>query len=209
MFWKIFERLLFQTYNESSWAKVHPAQAGFRSYSMLATRVRTTAVFLDLNFDVQGRLVSVVGSESAALTLQNQIIPMANNYKYLGFPVASYGIDFPTYLASLIGAAVRWCDFLTVKSGSWGVTNRLRVYDEHLAPMFEFGAPLVESWRRTSRGNQQAFSAAFNPWKKLMAWITGGSQSECDSRPAWPNIAPKEIPETRDAIPAGVKRTRG
>jgi hypothetical protein len=307
MFRKIFERLLLQTFDESGWARVHPAQAGFRGgysvitnaavvHHMLSTRLRTTAVFLDLQaaFDMVShqqldkilakrgcpisirRLISalmfkdvwsqvivndavsppfqrtrgilqgspqspplfnifidgllyilnagaaglpnclfyaddgviltktlleaqrllglaeewvekvelnfnvkkcaVISSAPAVLTLQGQIIPMANTYKYLGFPVTSHGIDFPAHLASRIGAAVRWCDFLTIKSGSWGVANRLHVYNQHLAPMFEFGAPLVESWRQGSRDNQQAFLVAFKPWKKLIAWI-GGSES--------------------------------
>jgi hypothetical protein len=130
---------------------------------------------VELNFNV--KKCAVIRSESAVLTLQNQIIPVVNTYRYLGFPVTSHGIDFPAHLASRIGAAARWCDFLTVKSGSWGVANHLRVYNQHFAPMFEFGAPLVESWPQSSRENRQAFSVAFKPWKKLMAWINGGSQS--------------------------------
>jgi hypothetical protein len=43
--------------------------------------------------------------------------------------------------------------------------------------MLEFGAPLVESWRQSSSENRQAFTLAFKPWRKLMAWINRGSQS--------------------------------
>jgi hypothetical protein len=308
MFRKIFERLLLQTFDEHSWAKVHPAQAGFRGgYSvvtnaavlhyMLSTRVRTTAVFLDLQsaFDMVShqkldqilakrgcpisirRLIAalmfkdvwsqvivndavsppfqrtrgifqgspqspplfnmfidellyilnagaadlpnclyyaddgviltktireaqrlldlaeswveqvelnfnvkkcaVISSESAVLILQNQPVPVVNTYQYLGFPVTAHGIDFAAHVTNRIGAAVRWCDFLMMKSSSWGVANRLRVYHQHLAPMFEFGAPLVESWRQSSRANRQAFGVVVKPWKKLIAWINGGSQS--------------------------------
>lgn len=67
MFRKIFERLLLETFDEEGWARVHPAQAGFRGgYSvitnaavvhyLLSTGVRTTAIFLDLRaaFDMVG-----------------------------------------------------------------------------------------------------------------------------------------------------------
>ena len=57
------------------------------------------------------------------------------------------------------------------------MANRLRVYNQYLAPMFEFGAPLVESWRRGSKAAKQAFTDAFKPWKKLMTWVNGGSKS--------------------------------
>ena len=308
MFRKIFERLLLQAFDEESWARVHPAQAGFRGgysvitnaaivHHMLSTKVRSTAVFLDLQSafdmvnhkkldrvlarrgcprsiqhlisalmfqDVWSQLIindaisppfqrtrgilqgsplspalfnmfidellhilnagaadlpsclfyaddgviltktlleaqslldlaegwvrrvelnfnvkkcAVISLESAVLTLQDQIVPVSKSYKYLGFPVTSNGIDFAAHLAGRIEATVKRSDFLTLKSDSWGVANRLRVYNQHLAPMFEFGAPLIESWRQGSSENRQAFSAAFKPWKKLMAWINGGSQS--------------------------------
>lgn len=43
--------------------------------------------------------------------------------------------------------------------------------------MFEYGTPLVESWRQTSKQTWQEFAAAFHSWKKLLAWINGGSKS--------------------------------
>jgi len=65
MFRKIFERLLLDTFDEDGWARVHPAQAGFRGgysvttnaavvHHLLSTGRRTAAIFLDLRaaFDV-------------------------------------------------------------------------------------------------------------------------------------------------------------
>ena len=308
MFRKVFERLLLQTFDESGWAKLHPAQAGFRGgysvltnaavvHHMLSTQLRTTAVFLDLRsaFDMvsheklrqtlagrgcpspirklisalmfedvwsqllvndatsppfprtrgvlQGSPLSpalfnlfiddllwvlnatatglphclfyaddgvilttsiadaqrlldvaaawvgqalldfnvkkcaVISTEGGVLVLQGQTVPAVATYQYLGFPITIRGIDFAAHLTSRLGAAIRRSDFLTLRSDSWGVANRLRVYNRHLAPMFEFGAPLVESWRQSSRQARQEFAAAFASWRKLLAWVNGGSKS--------------------------------
>ena len=308
MFRKIFERLLLQPFDEEGWARVHPAQAGFRSgysvitnaavvHHLLSTGMRTTAVFLDLCAafdivdhhrlkqlliqrgcpkqiinvisslmfdDVWSRLLindgvsppfqrtrgvlqgspqspplfnifiddllhllnadatdlpnclfyaddgvilvrdlqqaqrlldiaeawtkeagltfnvkkcAVITPHTSQLLLQGEPIPTVKCYTYLGFPITQTGIDFVTHLTIRISVAVKRSDFLTLHSDSWGVANRLRVYNQYLAPMFEFGAPLVESWRRGSKPNQQAFTDVFKPWKKLMTWVNGGSKS--------------------------------
>jgi hypothetical protein len=84
MFWKIFERLFLQTFDESGWAKVHLAQAGFRGgcsvitsaavvHHMLSTRVRTTAVFLDLQaaFDMvsHGKLDQTLATRGCPVSI--------------------------------------------------------------------------------------------------------------------------------------------
>jgi hypothetical protein len=308
MFRKIFERLLLQTFDEEGWARVHPAQAGFRGgysvttnaavvHHLLSTGMRTTAIFLDLRAafdmvdhnrlkqllvqrgcpkqimnvisslmfnDVWSRLLindgvsppfqrtcgvlqgspqspalfnifidgllhllnadstdipnclfyaddgvilirdfreaqrlldiaeawtkqagltfnvkkcAVITPHKSPLILQGEPIPPIKCYTYLGFPITQTGIDFVKHLTIRITAAIKRSDFLTLHSDDWGVANRLRIYNQYLAPMFEFGAPLVESWRRGSKANKQAFTKAFKPWKKLMTWVNGGSKS--------------------------------
>jgi hypothetical protein len=120
---------------------------------------------------------AVLTRHRSPLFLQGEPIPTAKCYTYLGFPITQTGIDFVKHLTTRIGAAIKRSDFLTLYSDRWGVANRLRVYNQYLAPMFEFGAPLVESWRRGSRANKQAFVEAFKPWQKLMTWVNGGSKS--------------------------------
>ena len=36
--------------------------------------------------------------------------------------------------------------FLRRHSDRWGPAHRLRIYRQYLAPMFEYGAPLVSAW---------------------------------------------------------------
>ena len=72
-----------------------------------------------------------------------QEIPRVGRYQYLGFPVTAQGIDFESYIRSRIEAAVRYTKVLDLHSRSWGLAHRLRVYRQYLAPIFEYGAPLV------------------------------------------------------------------
>jgi hypothetical protein len=40
--------------------------------------------------------------------------------------------------------------------------------------MFKFSAPLVKSWRYSSKANKQVFTNAFKPWQELITWINKG-----------------------------------
>ena len=108
------------------------------------------------------------------LAIYNQVIPQVEQYTYLGFPVTATGIDFPQYLTQRITAAVGRARWLGVQSNPWGPAHRLRVYKQFLAPMFEYGAPLVWAW---AKDNQEAFDHATSGFKDLMGWISNSSDS--------------------------------
>jgi hypothetical protein len=306
IFRKIFERLLLLQIQGQPWAKLHPAQAGFRrSYStysnaavvhaLLSTKSRTTAVFLDFKsaFDVvdhqrldekllakgcpevvrnliqslmfldhrsriqingqmtdwflrsrgvlqgspltpwlfnlfvddllykvnervpgpipvclfyadDGVLVADSKTDLAELlevieawTMENAIflnpgkcaevtsrpemptlsaygvaIPHVEVYSYLGFPVTANGIDFEQHLTQRIDAAIGRAQWLGVFSNSWGAGHRLRVYKTYLAPMFEYGAPLVWAW---AQNHPDEFQRATSGFRKLMGWVANRS----------------------------------
>jgi hypothetical protein len=112
-----------------------------------------------LTFNV--KKCAVITPLNSQLLLQGEPIPAVECYTYLGFPITQTGIDFVKHLNIRIGAAIKRSDFLTLHSDGWGVANRLRVYNQYLTLMFEFGAPLIECWRRGSKANKQAFTEAF------------------------------------------------
>ena len=141
----------------------------------LLDAAQTWAEKVGLSFNV--KKCGVVGPGNPRLCLQDEPVPVVQCYTYLGFLITCTGIDFAQHLTKRIGAAVKRADFLTLSSDTWGVANRLRVYNQYIAPMFEFGAPLVECWRQSSKANKQAFTEAFKPCKKLMTWINGGSKA--------------------------------
>jgi len=130
-----------------------------------------------LTFNVS-KCAVVTDDSDAALLLQGEIVPLRKSFSYLGFPVTLRGVDFAKHLSARLTAAVQLSDFLSLSSDAWGIANRLRVYGRYIAPIFEFGAPLVDCWRRQ---HPKAFTRAIEPWKKLMTWINGGSKSRANA----------------------------
>jgi len=310
MFRKVFERLLLQRFSPDGWARLHPAQAGFRNHNstcmnavivhhLLASRARTTAVFLDFRsaFDVvdHARLATLLdrrgcpkyiqslisslmfrgvrsrvlvngeaskwfyrtcgvlqgsplspylfnlfidsllerlnhgitgvpiclfyaddgclitpstvkiqplldqvfewsaenriqlnitkcGHISArfrtkSLYLGGQEIPLVQSYNYLGFPVGAHGIDFIEHVQRRVAAAVGRMKWLSRYSDSWGPAYRLCIYKQYLAPMFEYGAPLVWAWAAESTGNAAQFRQALGQYKDLVSWIANSSSN--------------------------------
>ena len=98
-------------------------------------------------------------------------LPIVESYTYLGFPVRSNGIDFLAYLSNRLAQANGRASFLRLHSDDWGPTHRLRIYGRYLAPMFEYGAPLIFAWSRQNEANKRAFRAATVGWKDLVGWI--------------------------------------
>lgn len=95
---------------------------------------------------------------------------MVDSYIYLGFPVTPSGIDFVLHLRIPIESAVRRAAWIGLHSDSWGAGYRVRVYPQYLAPMFEYGAPLVYAWSR-QRGTKPLFEKAVRRYPELLAWI--------------------------------------
>ena len=105
-----------------------------------------------------------------------QEIPRVGGYRYLGFPVTAQGIDFESYIRGRIEAAVRYTKVLDLYSRSWGPAHRLRVYRQYLAPIFEYGAPLVWAWSQINSETAKKWARATRAWKDLISWIAS-SQS--------------------------------
>ena len=116
----------------------------------------------------------IISWEILTLEIYQTPIPQASVYTYLGFPVTADGIDFSRHLTQRMLAAAGRAHWLGVQSKTWGPAHRLRIYKQFLAPMFEYGAPLVYTW---AQDNQQAFEKATVSFKSLMAWISNTSNS--------------------------------
>jgi hypothetical protein len=119
---------------------------------------------------------AVVSSNPNLLPLRvyDQEIPQVETYLYLGFPVTSDGIDFLQYLSQRVKVAQGRAHWLRPHSGGWGPAHRLRVYKQYLAPMFEYGAPLVWAW---AKDNLDLFDKATIGFKDLMSWISDTQDS--------------------------------
>jgi hypothetical protein len=106
--------------------------------------------------------------------LGREEVPRLDRYAYLGFPVTNIGIDFEGYLASRLDRALGRTMFLTLHSNRWGPAYRLRVYRQYLAPMFEYGAPLVAVF---ADGLSTLWTATVEATKGLTGWIAGYTSS--------------------------------
>ncbi|GAB7357825.1 hypothetical protein MBLNU459_g1213t2 [Dothideomycetes sp. NU459] len=114
------------------------------------------------------------------LTVSGEAIRVVDGYTYLGFPVRSTGIDFASHLRTRIESAVKRAAWIGLHSDSWGAADRVRVYRQYLAPMFEYGAPLVHAWCR-QRGNKRVFKQAIRRHSGLLAWIANVKTASRDN----------------------------
>lgn len=112
-----------------------------------------------------------------SIHLGGEEIALVEEYPYLGFPVRADGIDFAAHLTRRVTAARKRSDYLSLNSDDWGCANRLRIYKQYLAPMFEYGAPLVWAWAEESGENKGKFREGTKGWKELMAWVSHSSGS--------------------------------
>jgi hypothetical protein len=108
------------------------------------------------------------------MTIYGLPIARADMYTYLGFPVTATGIDFTRHLEHRMQAALGRARWLGTQSDGWGPAHRLRIYRQFLAPMFEYGAPLVWAW---ARDYPDLFYQATSSFKDLMAWISNTSDT--------------------------------
>jgi hypothetical protein len=95
-------------------------------------------------------------------------------YVYLGFPVTDVGIDFKGHLTGCLDQALGRTAFLTLHSDRWGSAHRLWVYRQYLAPMFEYGAPLVTAF---AEGLSTLWTTTIEATKSLTGWIAGYTSS--------------------------------
>jgi hypothetical protein len=132
---------------------------------------------MELNIKKCGYLTSgpstFLASDSlASPTVSGSPLPRVDEYTYLGFPVTPKGIDFRKHLTTRIEKAVARASFLSVFSDGWGPAHRLRVYRTYLAPMFEYGAPLVAAHAET--GPAFYDGTITKPFSDLVGWIASG-----------------------------------
>lgn len=113
----------------------------------------------------------VTGDAEGGAYWGERMIPRVEEYKYLGFPVRASGVDFESHVERRMNAAVLRAGMMARHSDRWGVAHRLRAYREYLAPVIEYGAPLVWAWGSKS---PDRWAHASVGWKELVQWIAHG-----------------------------------
>jgi hypothetical protein len=132
---------------------------------------------LKLNVRKCGHMSQHLIPQALFLNHATEEIPLVQQYNYLGFPMTARGIDFEAHLTRRISAAVARANFLSISSDSWGPAHRLRVFKRYLAPMFEYGAPLVVAWADSYSPNAAKFRTCLAKIQDLIFWITNSKSS--------------------------------
>jgi hypothetical protein len=144
-----------------------------RSLTKILTEWSTRA-HIAVNVKKCGIIVGRVASLDAiagSIYVSGRTLLVVEVYNYLGFPVKSRGIDFHEYISKRFSQANGRASFIRLYSDAWGPTHRLRIYGRYLAPMFEYGAPLVFAWACQNEANMKAFHSGTEGWKGLVGWI--------------------------------------
>lgn len=123
---------------------------------------------MTLNVKKCGYIAPAESSEP--VYLGEEEIPRLEEYTYLGFPMTGSGIDFAKHMAKRLDQACGRASFLSLHSDRWGPAHRLRIYRQYLAPMFEYGAPLVAAYAERC---SKIWEVATDATKKLTGWIAG------------------------------------
>jgi hypothetical protein len=126
---------------------------------------------IGVNVKKCGLLCARRSDDAVDILIDGKPIPVVTSYAYLGFPVKTHGIDFEEHFRHRLSRANGRASFLRLHSDDWGPAHRLRIYRQYLAPMFEYGAPLVWAWATQSPCNMSAFKQAADGWKDLVSWI--------------------------------------
>jgi hypothetical protein len=127
---------------------------------------------MELNIKKCGYLTSSPSDSLVSPTVSGSPLPRVDEYTYLGFPVTPKGIDFRRHLTSRMEGATARASFLSVFSDGWGPAHRLRVYRTYLAPMFEYGGPLVAAHAETDPAFYNGTITKL--FSGLVGWIAGG-----------------------------------
>ena len=122
-----------------------------------------------LQFNVSKCAVLQQTDSDPPLVLSETIVPSVSRYIYLGFPITINGIDFQDHLHQRLIKAVKLSQALSFTSDAWSVSDRLHIYYIYLAPMFEYGAPLVSAWLQYSK--QTDLRPQIVLWQQLIAWV--------------------------------------
>lgn len=113
--------------------------------------------------------------EELPLLTDGQIVPQVQLYRYLGFPMTAFGIDFEVHLQTRLEAVQKRMSAFGFEATAWGPAHRLRIYYCYLQPMFEYRAPLVWAWRQSGgEQTEEQWRKAVKTWKEVVLWIAGG-----------------------------------
>lgn len=127
--------------------------------------------------------ISQLDRPEALYLNRTQQVPQRENVKYLGFPVTASGIDFERLISQNLLAAKGRTNFIATFSDAWGVYHRLQVFKIFIAPMIEYGAPLVYAWMKESSKNEKRFDEIVKAnYPSTIGWVSNATGDNANFR---------------------------
>lgn len=120
--------------------------------------------------------VLAIHHRSTKLTLDGQIIPMVDSYKYLGFPITRHGIDFVRHRDNLIDAAQHFLNYIVYQAIDWAPSVSWAIYRTFVRPQMEYGGPLLKVFADI-QPNQDFFAPFQAIQDKAFAWILSSTSA--------------------------------
>jgi hypothetical protein len=78
--------------------------------------------------------------------LENQLIPIVKEYKYLGLPHTKNGIDWPGYCKLITDKISNFLKYLHFKKKLWNYQARIIIYKTFIRPLGEYCLPMITNW---------------------------------------------------------------
>jgi hypothetical protein len=113
------------------------------------------------------------GTFTNSLHVDNEPIPVVENYKYLGVFINKQGIDINKSIENLKNRAL--ATFINLKqhfgSNLWTPMTRIGIYKTFIRPKMEYGAPIMNRLMKNVN-----FNKLENLQKDILSWIIGQRQ---------------------------------
>jgi Reverse transcriptase (RNA-dependent DNA polymerase) len=115
-------------------------------------------------------VISNTTTASLHLSINNQPLPLVQQYEYLGLPFHAKGIDFPLYVHNLARRTEILFFASTRNSRGWSPFIRLILFKTFLRPTYEYAFPLLF-------GSQVSLTPLIKLQDMICNWLVNGHRS--------------------------------
>lgn len=117
---------------------------------------------------------------SFLFSIGDQVIPLVDSYKYLGFSHNLSGIDWQSHVKSLSQKASSHLTAISDASNLWTPASKLIIFKTFIRPQLEYGAPLLFHWTQHTSPKPK-LTELENARSKCMSWIANNRQHKAVS----------------------------
>jgi hypothetical protein len=118
------------------------------------------------------RKCAVVSSlEHFPLVLGEEIIPTADEYKYLGLPTTARGVNWRSYLKHITYKLSRFLQATQDRKVIWDFRTRLVIYRSFARPIIEYCLPLLVKWIKKQPDKDKLWEILLQSHKDGVEWI--------------------------------------